>query len=95
MFTCSERHTVSRILAVATVAAWLLVAGVPQQGLSILHPLVWPLRFPLRKEGSNRLAGVGNETIERPCLWPPMALYTTSRVRFLRATRRCLRGCRL
>ena len=30
MFRCSERHTVSRILAVATVAAWLLLLGVGQ-----------------------------------------------------------------
>ena len=30
MFTCSERHTVSRILAVATVAAWLLLPGMGQ-----------------------------------------------------------------
>ena len=30
MFTCSERHTVSRILAIATVAAWLLLSGVGQ-----------------------------------------------------------------
>ena len=30
MFTCNERHTVSRILAVATVAAWLLLPGMGQ-----------------------------------------------------------------
>ena len=30
MFTCSQRHTVSRILAVATLAAWLLLSFVGQ-----------------------------------------------------------------